>query len=149
MANNMFGRIIALALLFVSAWIPLNLIQFVVLPEVQMVVGTLIVLYIVLVDAVGGFIAGVAVLIMYFRVFGNKFGLTWGQAIGLKTVEKPYVSEQLLESAQSNVFSKSDLNVEMKGIKGVYGEEVYGAQGQDRSMPGFEPNRLGEEIKFD
>jgi hypothetical protein len=39
-------------------------------------------------------------------------------------------------------------NVEMKGIEGVYGEPVYGAQGLDKKMPGYEKSAMltGETI---
>lgn len=152
----MYDRILALILLFVATFIPVELVTFVVRPEVQLVAGTLIVLYLVLQDAIAGFIAGVALLVLYFRVYAAKLGITVQQALGLDRVSNmwksmtdssssAYITPEHLHSAQNNVVDPANYAAEMKGIRGVYGEEVYGAQGIDKTMPGFSPV-LGEDV---
>lgn len=151
----MIGRIVALMFLVLSSVVALPYVSFIIRPEVQMILGTAITLYIILVDPIGGLLFGLALLVLYLRVYGNKFGLTWNQVLGFDRSEKQtgkymnYITPEHLESAQNNIFSPVDYQGEMKGIKGVYGEEVYGAQGIDKTMPGFERTSWGESVTFD
>jgi len=48
-----------------------------------------------------------------------------------------YITPEHLASAQDNVVDKKNAEMEIKGITGVYGEAVYGAQGTDTTMPGY------------
>ena len=44
----------------------------------------------------------------------------------------PYITEENLLAAQSNIFNPSEYNKEMQGVeKGIYNEDVYGSQGLD------------------
>jgi len=44
----------------------------------------------------------------------------------------PYITEENLLAAQSNIFNPNEYNKEMHGVeKGVYNEDVYGSQGLD------------------
>lgn len=154
----MYDRIIGLILLLVATFVPVEMVSFIVRPDVQLIAGTIIVLYLVLKDAIAGFIAGIALLIVYFRVYAEKLGISFQDAIGMDKLgsiwgsnpselsSMPYITPQHLESAQSNVVDPANLGAEMKGIRGVYGEEVYGAQGLDKEMPGFS-SALGEEVR--
>lgn len=151
----MYDRIIALALLFVATFLPIDMVSFVVRPEIQLLLGTLIVIYIVLKDPIAGFIAGTALLVTYFRVYAEKLGITFQQAIGINKLTSslfsssdsmPYITPEHLRSAQNNIVDPSNYEAEMKGVRGVYGEDVYGAQGIDKSMPGFSP-ALGEDVQ--
>lgn len=155
----MYDRIIGLILLLVATFVPVEMVSFIVRPDVQLIAGTIIVLYLVLKDAIAGFIAGIALLIVYFRVYAEKLGISFQDAIGMDKLgsiwgsnssepssSMPYITPQHLESAQSNVVDPASLGAEMKGVLGVYGEEVYGAQGMDKEMPGFS-SALGEEVR--
>jgi hypothetical protein len=149
----MYDRVIALALLIVATIIPINFAEIVVRSEVQLLLGTVIVLYIVLKDAIAGFLFGLSLFVLYFRVYGDKFGLTWKQVLGRNSEWKsndlatyPYITPTHLEAAQSNVVNEASFNAEVKGVKGVYGEDVYSAQGTDKLMPGYEASTLGEPV---
>ena len=146
----MYDRILALIILFVATMVPTDMVNFVVRPEVQLLLGTLIVLYLVLKDAVAGFIAGAALLIVYFRVYAQQMGVSIQQVLGINlssmgqlwnpvlgSKQMPYITPEHLRSAQDNVVDSSNFDAEMKGIRGVYGEDVYGAQGMDKNMPGY------------
>ena len=44
----------------------------------------------------------------------------------------PYITEENLLAAQSNIFNPSEYNKEVQGVeKGIYNEDVYGSQGLD------------------
>jgi len=44
----------------------------------------------------------------------------------------PYITEENLLAAQSNIFNPSEYNNEVRGVeKGIYNEDVYGSQGLD------------------
>lgn len=143
----MYDRILALILLLVATFVPVEMAGFMVRAEAQLILGTVVVLYLVLKDAIAGLIAGVALLLLYFRVYGNKLGLTFQDLIDKNQVSKlwsspnssPYVTPAHLLSAQNNVVDQANYEAEMKGVRGVYGEDVYGAQGIDKGMPGFTP----------
>lgn len=128
-------------------------------PEVQLLLGTVVVLYLVLKDAIAGLIAGLALLIVYFRVYADMMGVSFQEVIGLNSPslqslwsmtpfsskEVPYITPENLLSAQNNVVDTSNYEAEMKGVRGVYGEDVYGAQGMDKTMPGYSAV-LGEDV---
>jgi hypothetical protein len=86
---------------------------------------------------------------MYVRVYARMYGIRLGlptnpNAISniypMKSLVKQYITPENLKDAQDNTFNATNVNVGMKGVKGVYGEEVYGAQGLDKIMPGFDIN---------
>lgn len=151
----MISRLLALVFLVFATMVSLPYVRFVIRPDVQLILGTVITLYIVMWDAVTGFIFGLSLLILYLRVYGNTFGLTWNQVLGIDRINRPssssmpYITPEHLESAQNNIVNQMDYNTEMKGITGVYGEEVYSAQGTDSLMPGFENTLRGEPIAFE
>ena len=147
----MIDRILAIILVLFAAIVPTKYIQYVMIPEVQMILGTLVVLYILLGDAAAGCIMGIAVLLMYFRAYSEKMGISWKSLITPKQAYSSplvtdYITPDHLERAQTNVVDPDNLAVEMKGITGVYGEEVYGAQGMDASLPGYAKPYSGIEL---
>jgi hypothetical protein len=155
----MYDRILALILLFVATFVPTEMVGFMVRPEIQLLLGTVVVLYLVLKDAIAGLIAGLALLIVYFRVYADMMGVSFQEVIGLNSPslqslwsmtpfsskEVPYITPENLLSAQNNVVDTSNYEAEMKGVRGVYGEDVYGAQGMDKTMPGYSAV-LGEDV---
>lgn len=155
----MYDRILALILLFVATFVPTEMVGFMVRPEIQLLLGTVVVLYLVLKDAIAGLIAGFALLIVYFRVYADMMGVSFQEVIGLNSPslqslwsmtpfsskEVPYITPENLLSAQNNVVNTSNYEAEMKGVRGVYGEDVYGAQGMDKTMPGYSAV-LGEDV---
>lgn len=147
-------QIFALLLLIAATLLPEEFLSFVIIPEVQLILGTLIVIYIVLRDPIAGLLLGVALLITYFRVYAKKFGISLkqlfkrgGNTYPMSSLVTDYITPQHLKDAQNNVVDTGNFSKEIKGIQGVYGEEVYGAQGLDHSMPGYGEIPPGEEIR--
>lgn len=153
----MYDRVVALILLFVATIVPTAMVEFVVRPEIQLLMGTFIVLYLILKDAIAGFIAGTALLILYFRVYAEQMGVSIQQVLGLNlssignmwipdpsTKQMPHITPEHLRSAQDNVVNPNNFDAEMTGVRGVYGEEVYGAQGMNKTMPGYAAALGGE-----
>lgn len=141
----MIVRLLSLVLLLIMALAPVTIFQFLLRPDFQLIVATIVVAVLVLYDVYSGFIIGLGVAILYFRLYG--MGVTYlggdddeaarkkGPMANLVTA---YITPKHLESAQSNVVE--DVDTEIIGIRGVYGEPVYGAQGLDKTMPGLEKN---------
>lgn len=144
-------RIFAVILLLVATLVPSRALQIVTVAEVQLVLGTFVVLFLLLRDPLAGLIMGGALLITYFRAYRAKYGITWTpfqkDTYPMSSLVSDYITPEHLKSAQNNVVDESNFAVELKGIQGVYGEPVYGAQGLDNTMPGFGEVALGEEIR--
>jgi hypothetical protein len=141
----MLPKIVSLVILLISALIDVKYVQFIINPDVQLIFGTIIIAIIVFFDAWAGLLLAIAVFILYLRVYSKKYGINMREIItGKKTGNYPmetlvdaYITPKNLEDAQTNIVSDSAYNKEIKGIKGVYDEPVYGAQGIDTKMPGF------------
>lgn len=139
----MYLRILATAVLAVVCLVQEKYLKFLVRPEIQLVIATLILATLVLYDAYVGVILGIALIVAYYRVFlghfkGDKNALNNGDLRSqgpMVNLVSNYITEQNLEDAQSNKVADED--VEIKGVAGVYGEPVYGAQGLDKTMPGY------------
>ena len=143
----MLPKILALAIILTAAFIPVNFIQFVVNPDIQLIVGTLIVAIILFGDAWAGLFLAIAVFVSYLRVYSLKYGVNISEVLTgqrnlknypMESLVNAYITPKNLEDAQTNVVSKEAYNKEVKGIHGVYNEPVYGAQGIDASMPGLD-----------
>lgn len=112
--------------------------------EVQWALAVAVVLVLLMYDVIVGFILGLALVAVYFRYNMGVLGmsLSFGTQTrfygnGMTGLMQKYVTPEHLESAQNNVFDAKSLATEHKGVRGVYGEAVYGAQGQDGAMPGL------------
>lgn len=142
----MIGRIFGIILILVATLVPGSYLVVMTYPEVQLVIGSFIVLYIIGADAIGGLLMGIAVLIMYLQAYSYKFNMTWYEMLSrtLYTGKKReqfvnnYTTAADLENAQNNIVDPMNSKVEIKGIEGVYGEEVYGAQGMDKTLPAYD-----------
>jgi hypothetical protein len=151
----------ALVVLLVALMLDPDNFAFMVNPEVQVVLGILVIAIILFHNAASGLILGIAVLIMYLRVHSKQYGVD----INLSSMFRPlteklssakypmgslvknYITPQNLIDAQNNIYDKTNFTTEMKGIKGVYGEPVYGAQGTDKTMPGYDSYAPGSLVK--
>lgn len=148
----MLDRIFAIILVLVAAVLPVKYMTYVLIPEVQLILGTLVVLYILIGDAFAGCILGIAVLVMYFRSYSAKMGITWKTFFyPNRTYTNPLVSDYItpdhLERIQTNVADPENYLLEMKGIEGVYGEDVYGAQGMNQELPGYSKPTSGIDLE--
>lgn len=144
-------RIFAVLLLLIATLVPTRVLNVVTIAEVQLILGTLVVLYLLLRDPVAGLIMGIALLMAYFRAYRAKYGITWNpfskDTYPMSSLVTDYITPEHLKNAQNNVVNETDYAKELKGIQGVYGEEVYGAQGLDNTMPGWGEVPPGEEIR--
>lgn len=141
----MLDRIIALLLVIGATVTPVgNFSEILESRVVQFVMAVIVVLITIIHDVYTGLLLGLALIILYFRMHSRLIA-NWGDIPNLDSrkggpmagLVQEYITPEHLQSAQSNVFEMNDYDVEMKGIKGVYGEPVYGAQGIDATMPGY------------
>jgi hypothetical protein len=153
----MFDKFVAIILLLLAAFVDVKYVQFIIHPDVQLIIGTMIVAIIIFYDALSGFILGITMLVLYLRVFSNKYNIDIKEFItGKKTPEYQYPMDSLvtdgyitpknLEDAQNNIIDMNSYNKEIKGFKGAYNEPVYGAQGIDSMMPGYGEIEAGESL---
>jgi len=140
-------RVVCLVLLFVSIVAPAESIGALGLGrmEIQWALAVAVVLALLMYDVIVGFILGVILVILYFRYNMGVLGMsisfgteTRFYGAGMSGLVQKYITPEHLDSAQNNVVNKNNAATEFKGIRGVYGEAVYGAQGMDAGMPGFE-----------
>lgn len=109
----------------------------------QAMIGLVVVATILFIDAIFGALLGLTVLIWFFRMNHYKMvakALASGNAAGTP-LPAVYGTAQNLLDAQSNIVDEKMANTEMIGFDGVYGEQVIGAQGLDKEMPGFDKNK--------
>jgi len=132
-------RLLMVVLIIVVSILPVK--YFGIMTEVafQLAMAVLVV-GLVMVDPFTGLLAGISLAIVYARVHADILGPLVGLRPG--SVEKiiPYVTAENLKDAQNNVFDESNVDVGLKGIKGVYGEPVYSAQGIENNkdvLPGW------------
>lgn len=106
----------------------------------QVIVGMVVLATILFIDAIFGALIGLAVLIWYFKM--NHRVLTIKSIAKKNTnsssVDLLYGSPKNLEDAQTNVVNKNMMDKEMIGFESVYGEQVLGPQGLDKTLPGFD-----------
>lgn len=141
---------ISVLLLLLAALVDVKRVAFMSNRDAQLVATTIVVAVILFGDAICGLALGLALLVLYFRVYRDMLGLRiWSPASkpGLmdRSLVREYITEAHLDSAQNNIVDERDFATEIKGVKGVYGERVYGAQGLDTEMPGLGAHRLPKE----
>lgn len=140
----MLERIVALIVVIAASVLPEPTFAFLQNRVAQFIAGVFAITVMIIYDVYAGFLLGLALLIVYFRLTTQDI-LSWGSLWGdskrtggpMMNLVQEYITPEHLHSAQNNVFDINDFNVEIKGIDGVYGEPVYGAQGLDATMPGF------------
>lgn len=142
----MLVRLLSLLTLIILAVAPISLFKDFLMPEVQLIVATIIVGVLVVYDAFAGFILAIGVIVLYMRLYGTGivFGDNDDNALRKKgpmaNLVTNYITPQHLKDAQDNTVVDEGSDTEIIGIKGVYGEPVWGAQGLDKTMPGYEEN---------
>lgn len=140
--DTLVFRVLAISFLLVAGLVKVTWAEFMVNKEAQLVATTVAVAMILLGDAIAGLAMGLGVLLLYFRIYREMLGFPGiGGAPGSidrSLVGTDYVTPEDLKRAQDNVVDETNFATEMKGVRGVYGEPVYGAQGMDRTMPGYD-----------
>lgn len=130
------ARIIGLACVIASTIVSPGHYELVIRSDIQIILAAVIVFTLIFIDHIFGFLLGLAVLVLYSRVFMNKYGIS---GFGFREKQSSYITPQNLIDAQTNVIAKE--NEAYVGVKGPYGEEVYSAQGIESGskLPGFSP----------
>ena len=106
----------------------------------QVIMAMVVIASIFFIDAVFGALLGLAILIWFFKMNHRTLFI---KALSKNKEEKGtivYGTEKNLADAQTNIVNAKMINTEMIGFDGVYGEQVIGAQGLDKNMPGFDNN---------
>lgn len=104
----------------------------------QVMVGMVVIITIFFIDTIFGALLGLAVLIWFFKM---NHRVLFIKSLTQKQNEKDniiYGTKQNLADVQTNVVNDKMVNIEMIGFDGVHGEQVIGAQGLDKTMPGFD-----------
>jgi hypothetical protein len=99
--------------------------------ESQVIIGALVVFLIIFVDYVIGFVIGLSAIVIYARIFKEKYGISTRFPMSLMGESRPYITPKDLQNAQDNVVG--EVKTPYKGIPGVYS-----AQGLDSELPGIE-----------
>jgi len=159
----MLPKIISLVFLLASALIDINYVQFIINPDIQLLLGTIVIAIIVFFDAISGLILGLSLFVLYLRVYSKKYNIDIRKIITNKSndssnyirkiitnnsndssnypmkslVSGSYVTPKDLENAQNNIVDIEGYSKEIKGFSSPHNEPVYGAQGIDPSMPGY------------
>ncbi len=108
----------------------------------QIVVGLFVVASILFIDAIFGALLGLAVLIWFSKMNYRKLVSSTLSSVAVrKSRPLDYGTPQNLVDAQTNVVNERMMSTEMIGFDGIYGEQVIGAQGLDKTMPGFDKNK--------
>lgn len=142
----MLVRLLALLVLMLVALVPEKGIAIVMRPDVQMILGTIVLIVLVVYDVFTGFILAMALIVAFFRVYHGNISF-WKDGNDVRSkgpmanLVTRYITPENLHDAQNNVVDNKDFETEIIGIRGVYGEPVYGAQGIDKQMPGYEPSK--------
>lgn len=140
-------RAAAVLLIVPAALLHPRYLRWSVIPEVQLVLASVVVMALLFVDVLVGLALGMAILLCYARssqmyllppVMTDREG-------GLGGVLMQYITPKHLKDAQNNVVDDRNYSRDMVGVEGVYGERVYGAQGiaeggQAGVLAGFEPS---------
>jgi predicted membrane protein len=130
-----FLRVVALIVLILITLVDFKFVSFMVQREWLYILSTFILLTILFVDVITGFILALAMITLIVKLY--KIQLPWGYSKQNDTKLLDYITPEHLRSAQDNVIiDEEGYKKEWKGIQGVYGEEVYGAQGLE-IFPGY------------
>jgi Ca2+/Na+ antiporter len=105
----------------------------------QLALAIIVIFIIVIVDHISGFILGIILLVIYYKFYINnikqkekekeKEKFINKEETKPKVIKKPYISEELLKSAQDNIFSEENYKTEIIGFESD--KKVYGIQGLD------------------
>lgn len=133
-----FLRTLALILMILIGVSDPHTIKFTIINPIWLyIISIAIFLTLLFADGVTAFIFATTLLIAYIKIYDVKFPNLVKKAE--KPVKRPidtldHVTSEKLYDAQSNIVDATAVD-DYKGIAGVYGEEVYGAQGTVSELP--------------
>lgn len=138
-----FLRAFALLVLILIAILDFKLLSVLLKKEWLYVLSVVILFIFLFMDPIAGFILALAMITLIVKMYNIR--LPWGY----RTKEDDddilnFVTPEHLRNAQTNIIIEEDAyEKDYKGIEGVYGEEVYGAQGLD-VFPGYSNTVMDE-----
>lgn len=133
-----FLRTLALILLVVVGVMNPVYLQFSLQKEWQYMISVAILITLLFIDSITGFIFALVLVTVYIKIYDVKVPrLIQKQSYSEDLLD--YITPENLREAQSNMVNEDAYKTEYKGIQGVYGEGVYGAQGLDSNMMGWSP----------
>jgi hypothetical protein len=141
----MIFRLIGLLVLIAMAIAPVENLRILMRPEIQLVVATIIAAVVVIYDPWGGLLLGAGLIVAYYRLSNKDIHYIDSSNLRNKgpmvDLIQQFITPQNLKDAQSNVVNDREYDSDVVGIDGMYGHPVYGAQGLDDKMPGWEKSR--------
>lgn len=138
-----FLRVLFLvALIYVAVTEPKQF-EFALAKEWQYIIAVSILITVLFVDVISGFIFALLLATIYVKIYDIRLKKSSPSVFDESALD--YITPENLKEAQSNVVSETTYDKEYVGIKGVYGEAVYGAQGLSELQPGYDPMDLSQE----
>lgn len=138
-----FLRALALLVLILVAILDFKFLSVLLKKEWLYVIAVVILFVLLFVDPIAGFIFGLAMVTLIVKMYNVR--LPWGYTSNKKDDDVlNFVTPEHLRNAQNNIIISEDAyEKDYKGIEGVYGEDVYGAQGLD-VFPGYSKTAMDE-----
>lgn len=142
----MFTVAASIVLLMVALMLDSDHFKFIVQPEYQVIAGTIVIAVILFDNALAGLLCGLAIIIMYTRVIGRKYGINLdimtlfetknnttplkpGNPMRKLVKETPYITPANLLNAQNNIVDSKSYSDSYVGIPKINGFSVYSAEG--------------------
>jgi len=142
---------LGIVVLLVAILLDSKFFQFIMKPEYQVILGTIVVAIVLFDNALSGLLFGLAVIAMYTRVIAKKYGINLdlisiydknspnnmrnGDAMRKLVTGVPYVTPTNLLDAQNNIISVDSYNNTYVGLKDKHGSPIYSAEGTDKEGP--------------
>ena len=138
-----FLRALALLVLILVALLDFKFLSVLLKKEWLYVIAVVILFVLLFIDPIAGFIFGLAMVTLVVKMYNVR--LPWGYTSTKKDDDVlNFVTPEHLRNAQTNIIIEEDAyEKDYKGIEGVYGEDVYGAQGLD-VFPGYSKTEIDE-----
>jgi hypothetical protein len=151
----MFTVALGLVVLLIAIMLDSDHFKFIIKPEYQVIIGTIVIAVILFDNAYAGLLFGLTVIIMYTRVIAHKYGInldvmsafdknnkeySYTQTTVLKkgnpmrnlVKDKKYVTPANLLDAQNNIVDTKNYINSYIGIPEMYGQPVYSAEGIEK-----------------
>lgn len=150
----LFARLLSLVCLIALVALPKDMFNGLKMPEVQVVVATIVVTILVMFDVYTGLILGIGLIVVYYRLYNEE--VTVENLLDNDVRSKgpmaclmgKYITNEHLKSAQNNVVNDSELSTQIIGIPGRNSEQVFGAQGMYKQLSGFDQDKAFADAQF-
>jgi len=162
----MFTVSLGIVILMMAIMFDSDHFKFVLKPEYQVIIGTVVIAIVLFDNALSGLLVGLAVIIMYTRVQARKYGINLdimslfdnsqnnlkpGDAMRQLVKDTPYITPSNLLDAQNNIVDANKYTEPYIGIPKTKGFPVYSAEGIDKegepSVSGYEGKDIGSAVK--